>query len=387
MGKMMKITQTLRKPANWQDFESLCLLLWRSEWKSEDIKKNGRNGQSQNGVDICGHRDGEGEYSGVQCKCKPGNNALTCDEIDFEIENARAFKPDLRRLVFATTADKDAAIEEYVRIKDEENRKQGLFSIDIKSWQDIVDMLERNKSVLNIYLDIVAEDYAVVIAFADGSEEMTIHPKYSRIHYVESRLSEPLHLRPVFEDELQHAAVVGTNPKLQPIATFVERYNPPIAAQFKVVKGHVYTNHAFCPLKFMIVNQGRTPIDDYKIMYTFDNEQVSFAWNNIEKKMMIPEILFDHGIRNLSLENGVGVTMYGDSLIPGDCAYTDDFFIRVPDGMEIVNIKWKLLSRHYSKEGALKLFVDKEYVEDVKYNREKAGRTEVSDYVEDRDIT
>ena len=85
----MKISQTLRKPANWQDFESLCLILWRAEWKSEDIKKNGRNGQAQKGVDICGHREGENEYSGIQCKCKPGNKPLTTDEIDDEINNAR----------------------------------------------------------------------------------------------------------------------------------------------------------------------------------------------------------------------------------------------------------------------------------------------------------
>lgn len=134
----MKISQTLRKPANWQDFESLCLL-WREEWRSDDIKKNGRNGQSQKGVDICGHREGENEYSGIQCICKSGNKALTTDEIDEEIDeeidNAIEFKPALKRLIFATTADKDAPIEEYVRIKDDENRKKGLFSIDIKSWQ------------------------------------------------------------------------------------------------------------------------------------------------------------------------------------------------------------------------------------------------------------
>ena len=111
-NKKMKISQTLRKPANWQDFESLCLLLWRAEWKSDDIKKNGRNGQAQKGVDICGHREGENGHSGIQCKCKPGNKALTTDEIDEEIENAKAFKPALRRLIFATTADKDALIEE-----------------------------------------------------------------------------------------------------------------------------------------------------------------------------------------------------------------------------------------------------------------------------------
>lgn len=387
MGKMMKITQTLRKPANWQDFESLCLLLWRSEWKSEDIKKNGRNGQSQNGVDICGHRDGEGEYSGVQCKCKPGNNALTRDEIDSEIENARAFKPDLCRLVFATTADKDAAIEEYVRIKDDENRKQGSFSIDIKSWQDIVDMLERNKPVLNTYLDIVADDYAVSIAFGDGSERMTIHPKYSRIHYAESRSAGPLPMKSASTGEVLNSAAGRMTSPAEHFAELIERLNQSVATQYKIVQGHVCTNHAFCPLKFMIVNQGRAPIDDYKIIYAFDNAHVSFVWDNIEKKMTVPEMLFNHGVRNLSLEDGVGVTMYGDSLIPGDCAYSDGFFVRVPDGVEIVSIKWKLLSRHYSTEGSLKLVVDKEYVEDVKYNREKAGRTEVGDYVEDREIT
>lgn len=181
----MKISQTLRKPANWQDFESLCLILWRAEWKSEDIKKNGRNGQAQKGVDICGHREGENEYSGIQCKCKPGNKPLTTDEIDDEINNARAFKPALRRLIFATTADKDATIEEYVRIKDDENRKNGLFSIDIKSWQDIIDLLELNKPVLHTYLDIVAEDYAVAITFEDGNLEKIVHPQYARIYYME----------------------------------------------------------------------------------------------------------------------------------------------------------------------------------------------------------
>ena len=383
----MKIAQTLRKPANWQDFESLCLLLWRLEWKSDDIKKNGRNGQAQKGVDICGHRDGEDGFSGVQCKCKPGNTALTRDEIDAEIENAKAFKPVLRRLVFATTADKDASIEEYVRIMDDENRRQGLFGIDITSWQDIVDMLERNKPVLDTYLDIVAEDYAVSIVFGDGSEEATMHPKYSRVHYAELRPTEVLQTKSVSDDNALDIALGGMISQVENFAKSIERLNQPVAALCKIVQGHIYTNHAFCPLKFKIVNQGRAPIDDYKIIYAFDNAQVSFAWDNVEKKDVMPQMPFTPGVRNLSFESGVGVTMYGDSLIPGDCAYTDDFFIHVPENVEEVNIRWKLLSRHYSEEGTLKLLVDKEYIEGVKYDREKIGITEVGDYVEDKEIT
>ena len=59
----------------------------------------------------------------------------------------------------------------------------------------------------------------------------------------------------------------------------------------------------------------------------------------------------------------------------------------MPADVGEVNIRWKLLSRHYSDEGAMKLFVDKEYIEEVKYDREKTGITEVGDYVEDKEIT
>lgn len=377
----MKITQTLRKPANWQDFESLCLLLWREEWKSEDLKKNGRNGQAQNGVDISGHKYGENEYSGIQCKCKPGNKPLTTEEIDVEINNAKAFKPSLSRLIFATTADKDATIEEYVRIKDDENRKNSLFSIDIKSWQDIIDLLELNKPVLNAYLDIVAEDYAVDIAFDNGNEEKTIRPKYSRILYMEPtpKVEAP-------KDVKQKSEYNNALSPFQSIAAIAESFTPPVMATVKIVRGHIKTNYSYCPLKIQVVNQGRTPVDDYKIIFHFDNEGVKFIRNNVEKKMTFPDISFN-GIPNVSLENGFGVTMYGNSIIPGDEAISDDFYVRVPYDVPEVIISWKLLSRHFSTEGKLKLIVEKEFVEEVGYDKDKAGNTYIRDYIEVEDIT
>ena len=380
----MKISQTLRKPENWQDFESLCLLLWREEWKSEDIKKNGRNGQAQKGVDICGHRDGENEYSGIQCKCKPGNKVLTTIEIDNERDNAQAVKPALKRLAFATTSDKDAALEEYVRIKDEENRKNGLFTIDIKSWQDIVDMLERNKLVLNTYMDIVADDYAVTITFDDGRDEKVIRPKWSRVYYME----------PIPKEEPVEAALKpnynvlfgGVVSQLQHIAELADTFNRPVMATAKIVKGTMKTNHTYCHLRFMVVNQGRTPIDDYKIIFHFNNQDVRFVYDNVEKKMSFPELNYNL-MRDTTLEDGQGVTMYGKSIIPGDDVMSDDFYIHLPNEAEEVNIYWRLLSRHYSEEGKLRLMVEKEYEEEVEYDKNKAGKTFVRDYIEIEDIT
>lgn len=48
------IAQTqLKKPSNWQDFEKLCKLLWGEIWICEDtIKRHGRQGQNQYGVDV-----------------------------------------------------------------------------------------------------------------------------------------------------------------------------------------------------------------------------------------------------------------------------------------------------------------------------------------------
>ena len=380
----MKISQTLRKPENWQDFESLCLLLWREEWKSEDIEKNGRNGQAQNGVDICGHRDGENEYSGIQCKCKPGNKALTTNEIDNEIDNAKAFKPALKRLVFATTSDKDAALEEYVRIKDEENRKNGLFTIDIKSWQDIVDMLERNKLVLNTYMDFVADDYAVTITFDDGRDEKVIRPKWSRVYYMEpTPKEEPVEAAPKPNYNVLFGGVVS---QLQHIAELADTFNRPVMATAKIVKGTMKTNHTYCHLRFMVVNQGRTPIDDYKIIFHFNNQDVRFVYDNVEKQMSFPEINYNL-MRDITLENGQGVTMYGKSIIPGDYVMSDDFYIQLPNETEEVNIYWRLLSRHYSEEGKLRLMVEKEYKEEVEYDKNKAGKTFVRDYIEIEDIT
>ncbi len=382
----MKISQTLRKPANWQDFESLCLLLWREEWKSDDIKKIGRNGQAQKGVDICGHRDSEDEYSGIQCKCKPGNKALTTDEIDEEINNAKAFIPTLRRLIFATTADKDASIEEYVRVKDSENRKNGFFSVDIKSWQDIVDMLERNKSVLNTYLDIVAEDFAVAVTFADGNEEISIHPQFSKVYYTEP--APPKKQHKIIDTKVDSLNVTAGDfwGRLQELSALTDRFNSPVIAKAKIVRGTIKTNHAYCPLKFLIVNQGRSPIDDFKVVFNFENENVRFLNDNVEKKMFFPEISFS-GVPNITLENGVGISMYGTSIIPGDKAYSDDFFVHLPHDIQEVGISWKLLSRHFSCEGKLKVMVEKKFVEDAQYDKDKAGETYIGDYIEEEDIT
>ena len=117
--------KTMAKPVNWQDFEDLCKKIWKYEYKCTDIKRNGRSGQEQNGVDVSGFSDDLDGHFGIQCKGKDDytNANLTEKEIVTEIEKAKTFIPKLKKFIFATTANKDAKIEQFIREKDVESRK------------------------------------------------------------------------------------------------------------------------------------------------------------------------------------------------------------------------------------------------------------------------
>lgn len=168
-------------PANWQDLESLCKKLWGDLWHTDSIKKNGKSGDTQNGVDVYAKVDGK--YQGIQCKLKEQltEKQLNKSEIDAEIEKAKSFKPSLSKLIFATTACKNADIEEYIRIKDAENCQQDLFEIELYSWDDIVDLVMESKSaydwyVRNIYFD---KGYKAQLTI-NGKSELCLQPHYIR---------------------------------------------------------------------------------------------------------------------------------------------------------------------------------------------------------------
>ena len=151
----MKAPTQILPPTNWQDFEELCKRIWENKWNNpDDIIKNGRVGQSQNGVDIYAYVESKKGYCGVQCKGKDNftNKQITTTEIDEEINKAKKFKPELKSLTFATTAPKDVAIEEYIRTRNLENIENGLFSVAIYSWEDIVSLIEQYKSVKDWYV-------------------------------------------------------------------------------------------------------------------------------------------------------------------------------------------------------------------------------------------
>lgn len=139
-------------PKYWEEFEDLCLDLFRRVWGDPTAQKNGRRGQPQNGTDICG-RLTSGEVCGLQCKGKDSRlgAAVTEKELREEAEKAKSFQPRLSRWLLVTTGSKDGAIEATARLISEEHKDKGLFSVQVLAWEDLQSMISDYPEVMEKY--------------------------------------------------------------------------------------------------------------------------------------------------------------------------------------------------------------------------------------------
>lgn len=138
-------------PKNWQDFESICHKLWIDIWNDQNAQKNGRQGQSQAGVDIFGKPIYTKNYHGVQCKDKDIRlgSKLTTKELLMECNKAIEFKPTLINYTLATTSPKEQEIQEFYRNLNLE--EQYPFDINVWSWDDIEAEIAYRPSILLHY--------------------------------------------------------------------------------------------------------------------------------------------------------------------------------------------------------------------------------------------
>jgi len=161
-------------------FESLCLDLWRDIWQ-DSAQKNGRSGQPQAGIDVFGQH--LGKWIGVQCKQKDGllRRRVTARELDEEVAAAKRFDPPLFGFILATTGPRDAAVQQRARALTEEHRKQGLFTVEIWSWDDIWPELYRREPLLKqiapLYWPRLSGMYASKPTATSASKDLPIPPE------------------------------------------------------------------------------------------------------------------------------------------------------------------------------------------------------------------
>ena len=122
-------------------FEDMCLDIIKADTTYENAQKNGRRGQRQNGVDIFYRKNNDpNEWLGIQCKVKTGG-IIEQKEIEAEIVKAQTFNPKLKEYYIYTTAKRDASIQEFIRV--EQNNFP--FVVHILFWEDIAHELRDEK--------------------------------------------------------------------------------------------------------------------------------------------------------------------------------------------------------------------------------------------------
>lgn len=354
----------IRKPLNWQDFEKLCKKLWGEIWECSDtIQCNGRSGQKQCGVDVYGKPKSENGYYGIQCKGKDDytKSQLTQAEIDTELEKAEKFVPNLKRFIFATTTNKDAQIEEYIRIKNIENIGKGLFEVYISSWEDIVHLLEERRSTFNWYINNCQyKDLSDIEVSFNGKTECEIEPVYTKT-ITKYYLKIDLPINPLFEKIMasQKRILEATAP-MKPFRNYLE---PPTK-----------TDYTWCTVKFLVRNSGSTVIEDYKIYIIFEAEKIE----RVDDKFRYAQGLFlDHAVRaqiNSSRESKREVfesTEFFNIIeyIPKNSVLVQKDYKLFKVGLkplqntDAIKVKWIMRSRDFEKFGELKILVKPKFEE------------------------
>jgi hypothetical protein len=138
-------------PRYWQKFEDVCLSIFRNVWEDPTAQKNGRSGQRQHGTDISGTASyANGAVHGVQCKGKDVGLGATVSEKELrdEVAKARNFTPALSHWILATTAPKDAGIEQLAREITAEHQASGLFKVQVLGWEDLQSLMARFPAVI-----------------------------------------------------------------------------------------------------------------------------------------------------------------------------------------------------------------------------------------------
>ena len=133
--------------ASWDDFQSLCVDIWKKIWDNPNVESYGTQGQKQNGVDIILFIDGE--VRAIQCK--QTTKKLTESIVSNEIDKAKKFPEKLSEYVIATTAKKDARLQDFILNINKENHENGIFTTIIYFWEDILEELNSHPEIMKKY--------------------------------------------------------------------------------------------------------------------------------------------------------------------------------------------------------------------------------------------
>jgi tetratricopeptide (TPR) repeat protein len=136
----------LPAPDSWEEFEQIIHDIVQREWGDPTAIRNGRQGQSQDGVDIsCTPERFDGEQCGIQCK---NTDNIDINSIEEEVDKAEDFQPALDRFIIITSSPSDSNVREDVQKLSEARTENEKFLVDVLFWEDVVSQLSNHEDLL-----------------------------------------------------------------------------------------------------------------------------------------------------------------------------------------------------------------------------------------------
>jgi hypothetical protein len=133
-------------PKNHADFERKSVVLFQEILEDPSVKRLGRLGQKQYGIDLLGYRKGDlKKLVGIQCKKKQPNAKLTTTEARKEIRKALKYKPLLTEYVIVTTAGDDTKLDQLAtEITKQQSDKGRKIKIQVWGWDTLEEHIDRH---------------------------------------------------------------------------------------------------------------------------------------------------------------------------------------------------------------------------------------------------
>lgn len=144
----------IRKPRNEEDFELAIKTLFQCIYKDRKVKRHGRRGQEQYGVDIFELRGGNAnEILGVQCKLKGDGKNLTEAEVREEVEKAFQFRPPLSEYIIVTTAPTDGRLDRLaLELSAPESTDHPLgMGVSVWGWETLQEEIQQHPEAIRAF--------------------------------------------------------------------------------------------------------------------------------------------------------------------------------------------------------------------------------------------
>lgn len=155
---MIRYKLDIPVPESFEQFESLCLEIFNSEF-NYNLKKFGGSGQAQYGIDLID----TAQQIGVQCKLRSPNKGgkLKLQEFKKDIEKATTLP--LEKLHYVISTQSIAQFQKHVlHVSDKYP-----FKIEVWGWDSFKEILRKNTSILSRYMSEIKPENSGLAALTE----------------------------------------------------------------------------------------------------------------------------------------------------------------------------------------------------------------------------